>query len=402
MKKIITFIIIILFCLIPIKINSKKLSTNEKIEDFNLLYKTIKDNYPFLDVNKRVYGIDWLADYDNTIQKIKLTKNDLEFFDVLDLSLKNLNNSHTKILTSDEVNTFLQLYSKNENTWQYKIIKPVLDNKKVLKRYNIDNSNIEKETPANMNISIINMSTKDIVSNKIGYISIPMMLSLDFIERDNQILNKYLPNIKDYQALIIDIRGNIGGDSRYWSEFLLPKIINKSYTTSNYKFWKNGDLLNKFFKASEVLKEADSGKVAELDSSSLVNLPNEIFKEFEYYLKFDTKINPNKDSIKFAGNIYLLIDKYVYSSAESFASFSQNSNFATLIGEKTGGDGLGSDPLFVMLPNSNFVFKFSKDMAVDSTGKCNEEFKTLPHYEISQNLFEDLAIQKVLELENIK
>ena len=34
------------------------------------------------------------------------------------------------------------------------------------------------------------------------------------------------------------------------------------------------------------------------------------------------------------------------------AMFSKHSGFATLVGRKTGGDGIGTDPVYIILPNS--------------------------------------------------
>lgn len=37
------------------------LTEEQKIEDFNYLYKTIEENYPFLETNKRLNNVDWLS-----------------------------------------------------------------------------------------------------------------------------------------------------------------------------------------------------------------------------------------------------------------------------------------------------------------------------------------------------
>lgn len=37
------------------------LTLEEKLEDFEYAYNLIKENYPFLEVNKRLHGVDWLA-----------------------------------------------------------------------------------------------------------------------------------------------------------------------------------------------------------------------------------------------------------------------------------------------------------------------------------------------------
>ncbi len=49
----------------------------------------------------------------------------------------------------------------------------------------------------------------------------------------------------------------------------------------------------------------------------------------------------------------------------------------------------------------------SKEMGTSSDGTCNEEYKTIPDYEVTiarkkENYLDDECIQKVLELENLK
>lgn len=409
LKKCLIILLVISITLFAIysktKFADRELTMKEKVEDFDYLYKTIKENYPFLEVNKRVYAVDWLAEYDEFLKKIKATQNDLEFFNALNDTLRKLNNGHTHMLNVDEFKNLRELYSRVGDGWQSKVNLSVLNNKKSLKRYGFyKNEKIEKveEHQNKENISVINASVRDVVDKKIAYISIPIMINPSMMKRDMELLDEYLESVKNYQALIIDIRGNLGGDSRYWRDYLVPKMIDKKYETVNYIFWRDGEIMRKFFDESKCLKNSFVGKVKDLDTSSLVNLPKEINEDFEYYFKMNSEIVPNKDSINFKGNIYLLVDEEVYSSAELFASFAKNSKLATLIGNTTGGDGAGSDPLFVNLPNSGYVFRFSKDMGVDSTGICNEEFKTEPHYKVSKGYLEDYCINKVLELEGLK
>ena len=38
------------------------------------------------------------------------------------------------------------------------------------------------------------------------------------MDEDMKIIKPYLEQIKNYNALIIDIRGNGGGDNEYWAE----------------------------------------------------------------------------------------------------------------------------------------------------------------------------------------
>ncbi|EIW6613995.1 S41 family peptidase [Clostridium perfringens] len=388
---------------------STPLAEEQKIEDFNYLYNTIEENYPFLETNKRLNNVDWLSKKEEYLQRVKNTKSDIEFLMTLNSILSELNNGHTHMITnSSQFRDFREIYSMNKG-WQKKVQLPVLNNKKALARYNIDKNekiqvlNQEKNEKTE---GIRNASTKDIVEGKIGYIYIPQMISYYNMGNDIELIDEYLNNIKEYQALIIDIRGNGGGDSYYWISYLVPKLIDKVYENTNYSFWKDGEIINNYLKKSKVKYSTGFGEVKDLDTTKLVNLPVEVKEDFKYYSKNTMEISPSEDSIKFKGNIYLLVDKLVYSSSEAFASFAKQTGFATLIGERTGGDGIGSDPLLHMLPNSGYVFRFSKDMGTTTDGTSSEEFKTEPDYLIeyagkTDNFENDYCIKKVLELENI-
>ncbi|MGM8287182.1 S41 family peptidase [Clostridium perfringens] len=388
---------------------STPLTEEQKIEDFNYLYNTIEENYPFLETNKRLNNVDWLSKKEEYLQRVKNTKSDIEFLMTLNSILSELNNGHTHMITnSSQFRDFREIYSMNKG-WQKKVQLPVLNNKKALARYNIDKN--EKVQVLNQGKNentegIRNASTKDIVEGKIGYIYIPQMISYYNIGNDIELIDEYLNNIKEYQALIIDIRGNGGGDSYYWISYLVPKLIDKVYENTNYSFWKDGEIINNYLKKSKVKYSTGFGEVKDLDTTKLVNLPVEVKEDFKYYSKNTMEISPSEDSIKFKGNIYMLVDKLVYSSSEAFASFAKQTGFATLIGERTGGDGIGSDPLLHMLPNSGYIFRFSKDMGTTADGTSSEEFKTEPDYEIQYagktgNIEHDYCIKKVLELENI-
>ena len=388
--------------------DNKLLTEEEKIEDFEYLYKVIEENYPFLEVNKRVSNIDWLEKKEDYLRLVKQTKSDRTYLATLNSILGGLNNGHTHmIMNSKEFEWMRDGYSK-VGGWQNKFQLRALDNKKALSRYNIeeDKEEASKENYREEILAVNNASVKDVVEGKVGYIYVPQMIAFYTMENDIKLLDEYLDKIKGYDSLIIDIRNNGGGDTGYWSSYLIPKIADKNYSSTTYTFWKDGDVINQYLKDSKGINKLFLDKVEDLDLESLPNIPEEIENDFKYYQEFEWIIEPKEDSINFKGNIYLLVNRGVYSSAEAFANFAKNSGFATLVGERTAGDGIGTDPLLVMLPNSGYIFRMSKDMGLTSDGTCNEEFKTEPHYIVENsnknlNLTEDFDIQKVLELEGI-
>lgn len=149
--------------------------------------------------------------------------------------------------------------------------------------------------------------------------------------------------------------------------------------------------------------------INELMDLGLENMPDEVSTDFNSYCQYDRVIESNKVS-NFNGKIYLLIDKAVFSSSESFAIFAKDTGFATLIGEVTKGDGGGVAPILFDLPNSGLIIRIPADMYLNSSGECNEEFKTKPDYRITApeignikaDFSQDRCIRKVLELEDIR
>lgn len=174
-------------------------------------------------------------------------------------------------------------------------------------------------------------------------------------------------------------------------------LINKPLKFKCYFAFRGGSFGEDFIKYKLNVGYQGLDQINFITSEKLENSPSELTKKFEYYYKYEQTINPC-NSINFGGKVYLIVDKGVGSSADGFASFSKSTGFATLVGEKTFGGGIGLDPIVCVLPNSGYVFRFP--MGLTSDGTCNEEYKTTPDIEISQswytNIFNDKAIKYIL------
>lgn len=143
-----------------------------------------------------------------------------------------------------------------------------------------------------------------------------------------------------------------------------------------------------------------------MSKNILEKAPKEVLENFSEFSKMSSTIYTNYSS-KFKGNIYLLVDEKVYSSAEFFSIFCKENKFATIIGKTTGGGGGGVDAVLFELKNSGLIVRMSSDMYLTDSGICNEEFKTVPDYEVeeckrTEKFEDDKCIEKVLDLENIK
>ncbi|CEI72761.1 S41 family peptidase [Romboutsia hominis] len=397
MKKKILFLAIIFIFIIAVgNCNYPKkgqLSKEEKVEDFEYVYDAIKNGYPYLDVNKRRNNIDWLGNKDKYLKRIKNTKNDEEFIEEMSSILSDLNNRHTELIDNKKrYELFKKSYSKN-NWYDF------LDDKKVVDRYNSINHKIKIPKDILLKKELI---LQDVIKDKVGYIYLPSMASKNgSTDKDLKMIGDYINTLGEYKALIIDIRGNLGGSDRYW-QGIVSKLIKNDIKMNGYRTYRNN---SKIVKRYTDVRNIKLEPIENLPMNVKKNAPEETLKKFSDFENTSYTIKSNND-LKFKGNIYLLVDEKIYSSSESFSMFCKETKFATLIGQTTGGDGGGLDPVLFKLKNSGLIVRMASGMYLNKDGICDEEFKTTPDFEIKDckrttNFKNDNCIKKVLQLENI-
>lgn len=357
------------------------------------MYEIIKDGYPYIDVNKRVNNLDWLANKEKYLKRIKSAKNDREFINELSSILKDLNNGHTQLI--DNKNSYMFMKKIYGKTGFYNF----LNDKKVAKRY----KNLKSESVKEQSTSSYNLILGDVIKDKIGYIYLPrMMPEGKSINDDLMLISQYIKTLDNHKALIIDIRGNGGGSDYYW-EGIVSRLINEDKRKYGFALFRdNNEVINYYVSSPKLPLQP----ISNLPYNIMKNAPKEVPEKFNKFLEINRVIKSNSVS-KFKGKIYLLVDSKVFSASESFAIFCKDNNFATLIGTKTGGDGGGGDPVLFALPNSRLIVRMSSNMFLTKTGKCNEEFKTTPDILVEDcerfnDVYYDNCIKKVLQLEGIK
>lgn len=379
--------------------NKSTLTTEEKIEDFEQMYSEVEKGYPFLEVNKRLNDIDFLAEKNKFKEMITKTSSDDEFIYTLNLILRELVNKHNGVLNSKSSFDFFRELYKNSGILYF----PVFDDEDVIKRYNsMESANDKSSKISASNYKDIEMF--DVDEKEIAYIKIHQMNSANESVKDDMArIEKYLKNRQNYKALIIDIRGNRGGNDSYWTN-LVSVITDKDYKMGGYNLFRSdskavNDYLN--------LKGEELHNINELPKTVVEKAPPETTKLFDKFTYNEDEITGDS-KYPFKGNIYLLTDSKVFSSAESFAIFCKEKNFATVVGCKTAGDGGGVDPLFFKLDNSGLLVRMSSDMYLTESGICDEEEKVTPDIfiddspEFGRVTPLDTYINKIREIENIK
>lgn len=153
---------------------------------------------------------------------------------------------------------------------------------------------------------------------------------------------------KNAQHLILDIRGNEGGETEI-VEYLLRKILQSPitvpapYTVVNYK------RLPKELEANVTTWS----KLPYHWGATVEPLPNGQYRMKERYSGRAQTYEPAKDN--FRGQSYLLIDAENSSATQIMATYAKKYKLATLIGQETGGNQRGLNGGYIFfhrLPNT--------------------------------------------------
>ena len=230
-------------------------------------------------------------------------------------------------------------------------------------------------------------------------------------QRLGAVINKHKVN-----AVVLDIRGNGGGYDQTYNNALKSIVkdtlrqklvlgINWSpYTRMYYEY--NRDSIQK-----------------EPLFTFKVDVPTLREPEMFFIKITQAAIIPDSTKYPFEGKVYILQDKYIYSTSSNLSNLAKNSEQLISIGETPDLiSGMQRSPFFMMLPNSKAIFRvepqidFTNNKTVEDTFKNNVEYPI--QYSIDnlhlrtttkENVFgkefllkNDPMFKKVLELENSK
>ncbi|WP_454193855.1 S41 family peptidase [Paenibacillus sp. Marseille-Q7038] len=369
------------------------LTREQMMEDFEYLLQILSENYPFLNVNKRMNGINWVAKEQEYRAKFESVNTMGYFESLLHEIVGDLNNRHTRLITLESYHSLLNVYQQNPGI--YKPWIELFEDSVVVQRYN-HMSNKQNINPTST-YSYPSVKTVDIDENT-AYIKIPTFYATE-MKKGLSIITPYIHTITEKNVLIIDIRNNSGGADPYWTT-LVEQITSQPITWTSYYLFRKGEYIKPFVESKSGMDFEDLPSLSELTTqNSNIQLGPEMMDHFEKYLEVTTTISPKK-SIAYKGKIYVLVNDAVYSSTEKFSVFAKETKWATLVGERTGGDGIGADPVVLKLPNSGFLVSFSLVMGLTSDGSINEEDKTTPHILVdtaeTENIHDDPAIKAIM------
>ncbi|MFW9902100.1 MAG: S41 family peptidase [Candidatus Thorarchaeota archaeon] len=226
------------------------------------------------------------------------------------------------------------------------------------------------------------ITTQTYESMNASYIHIKNFVNEYLNPYTDDIINFY-HQIEDYDYLIIDIRGNPGGNYAAWMNTIVKPLLKNQQIFELYLAYRTDDYSNTFRESMGITSQVSKG--------SFSYLPPEAYTdEFKIY-NYQQTITPTYE-VNFNGEIIVLTDNFVYSAAEGFNLFCKQTGFATIYGTTSGGDGIMEFPTYYALPNSKLIICISSALGLDHTGHASEEVRTQPdfYYESTFGNFTEL------------
>lgn len=376
------------------------LSTKQRLEDYQYLWDTLKDSYLYWGVIKRE-GTDIDAIYENYLESIKQDGNDVDFYIALNSMLYRLGqNGHLGMIEPGQYEDYRNTYAdiKERSYWN-----KVLNNKLTQKNYPKfgemlnamdaldadETQEVEPETSSNKNITSFLIPGGEIAYLKIN------SFDMNRYEEDKKTIFQFYDSIRDCNYLIIDISSNSGGGDRYWMDLLVAPHIQAPLSSDNYALVARSK--NNAPYLEQGLGDEQLHPIDELDQQLKIDDTDK--KMATHYFISNRTVTPSSYQSPFHGNIMVLTSERVYSSSEAFSVFCKNTGFAKLAGNRTGGDGIGIDPGYVVLPNSGIIVRYSIIFGLNKDGSCNEEFGTTPDYPSTEDEVSLATALKVIEEE---
>ena len=182
-------------------------------------------------------------------------------------------------------------------------------------------------------------------------------------------------NEKKTENLIIDLRNNPGGNDSF-SDYLVSYIADKEFK------WNSNFTL----KTSKILKEharKNSDTTSAYWQSVLAREDGEIYEyDFEPY-------QPQATEKRFAGKVYVLINRQSHSQAAVTAAQIQDYDFGTIVGEETGDyPSLYASIFQYELPETGIPVNISKGFITRVNGSKKEE-GVIPDIFIKDHLLDE-------------
>ena len=223
-----------------------------------------------------------------------------------------------------------------------------------------------------------------------GYIKINTFEQA-FIPSDNEKLQNFMKsNGEQLDKLIIDVRGNTGGELTYWMDLLLRPLLKEAVELKNITAIKKAFLHNSEIRLP-MYRLIYNNDLLDSKTHHLLAVRNSVLpalsiKEWQVY-EITRKLTPC-NTFPFHGEVFIIADNDSLSAADSFVTAVRELKLGTVVGANTYGWGNAfSGPMLFALPNSGLIFRMDIEAAYNTDGRISSIYGTKPDIELATSMY---------------
>ena len=341
--------------------------------DFDLLWEQLTKSYPYLPY-LREQGVDVDSIHDRYAAELGSIDSDGKFAGMLQRMFSELHNfAHLGLVTPEMYQSYYYVYVLNDDIMPDELsaqyVKMLLD-PGLSARY-IAPDITQENQKTGVSSGFPEVAIHYYSDCRAIYMQIPSFAQ-EIVHRDSSLIEDVLTKYPEAEHIIFDITGNSGGSDQYWIENLVAPF-GGSYTFNYRNFFRYSDIYEDYYSGLDAMPVSDLDDAPEW--ADLMDLDC-------YYVTRMVLPDEDKDigAVPPCNNIkrWVLISPQVYSSSEKFASFCKDTGWATLVGRTTSGDGLGTTPVLILLPDSGMLIRFSFFVGENPDGSINAVRGTRP------------------------
>ena len=367
------------------------LTREQKLEDFDFFWNTIRDKVYCLEEDFAAAGIDYEAYIAGFREQAAQNENDYEFWRILEDSKQMCRGWHINL-----VSPYSALIESLNDVGEINMIRKTTgdEQKRKLKYWDVllSQNDYQYKSSRQKMLMAEPMPELKIIDDQTAVITVPTFGYATQMEKAGNLYIEYMKQVSDYENVIFDLKGNRGGISRFLYHNLIAPNIDEPLNSTNLRFFKMG----KDIADTELIPATEGGpwtyqfgyrKDTIYASAPLSELPKELeiensdYGNADYFVRTDFSVLPRYDHKILKGNLWVLTYPENYSAAEEFVSLCKDTGFATLVGKQTKGDGGGGMALRFVLPNSGLIGSVQSLWTLNEDGTNNSIEGTKPDLE---------------------
>lgn len=337
--------------------------------DYALLWQELESSYPYLPyLEARGLDLDEIRTrYAGELPKLRDTA---DFLSLLQRMLAELGNfAHLNLLTPTIYRQYYSIYVLDETIAAMPEARPfreLLQDPGLAVLYRLPESAEEDDNT----VSVSSVTVLYYPDCRALHLRISSF-SQEAVERDRDIVAEALDRYPEAEHIIFDITGNGGGSDLYWMQDLVAPF-GGAWPFTFRSFYRASPSFDRFH-------EQDAGApVSELTDAPDWTAELGLTHYLSSSVTLPEEAQPSGRQVQTRAQRWLLVDGGVYSAADKFAAFCRYSGWATLVGTRTAGDGLGTTPVLFLLPETGLLLRYSLTAGENPEGTMNAAQGTSP------------------------